>query len=223
VSNSSILQALAAWLAAGETRIGELIIQIQPRDNQPAQYDLRHHVDAGLGGLTLHTLPAHARPLALYDTTGAYRPLKSAPTLPRGWHFLLTSLQALLDTIDIFYPAALPLRLAHQQHRLAITPLRDTLARQSGMYAITRKLTDPQAQSLIASTCDSQSACLKTILWPLSPGNPITSLPPDKFNPSANPHTIPLLCLEPCNILVARAREVVKQAPPPSAQSSAKD
>ena len=105
-------------------------------------------------------------------------------------------------------------RLAFDHARLAVTPLRDTLNRQSGMYAVTRKITDSQANTLIHNACRSDCGCLKTILWPIAPSIPVTSLPPDKFRPTLDAAQIPLLCAEACNLLVAKAREVVKQSVP---------
>jgi len=201
----SITLALAAWLAAGETRIGELIIS--------GQYELRHHLDAHLDGLTLHAHPAAARDIALYDAAGNYRPLRTAPTLRRGWRLTLRTIEQLHEALDGFYPAMLAARLAFQQGRLAVTPLRETLNRQSGMYAVTRKITDSQADTLIGSFCRTDGGCLKTILWPIAPGLPVASLPPEKFEPSAGCGCIPLLCAEACNLLVAKARETVKGAP----------
>ena len=66
----SISQALAAWLAAGETRIGELAIL--------GRYEVRHHLDCGLEGLALHSTPEAAYEIALYDEAGIYRPLDDA-------------------------------------------------------------------------------------------------------------------------------------------------
>ncbi len=209
----SITQALAAWLAAGETRIGELVIL--------GQYELRHHLDAAIDGLTLHAVPQAARDIALYDAAGNYRPLKTAPNLRRGWRLALSTIEQLHEALDAFYPAMLAARLAFQQGRLAVTPLRDTLNRQSGIYAVTKKITDAQADALIGSFCRSEGGCLKTILWPIAPTRPITSLPAEKFSPSSSslqpsafPPHIPLLCAEPCNLLVANTRTcVLKRLP----------
>jgi len=211
----NITQALAAWLAAGETRIGEVVIL-----GQPGQYEMRHHLDIDLDNLALYTEPAAAREIALYDERGDYRPLKTAPTLRRGWRLALSTIEQLHEALDGFYPAMLAARLAWQQGRLAVTPLRDTLGRQSGMYAITRKITDTQADALIGDFCRSDCGCLKTILWPIAPGVSITSLAPEKFDPQpagdgegsrGDRPPIPLLCAEACNLLVAKARETVNK------------
>ena len=224
--SGSITKALAAWLAAGETRIGEVAIL--------GRYELRHHLDAGpgdhndLAGLASYTAPEAAREIALYDAASNYRPLKTAPTLRRGWRLTLSTIEDLHEALDFFYPAMLAARLAFQRGRLAVTPLRETLGRQSGMYAITKKITTPQADALIGSFCRSEGwgcpGCLKTILWPIASGVSITSLPPEKFDPgivqtsqpgSVAPPGIALLCAEPCNLLVARARKTVKQSAKP--------
>jgi sirohydrochlorin cobaltochelatase len=206
--SSAIITALAAWLEAGESRMGELLIT--------GRYELRHYRDAGLEGLALHTRPGEARDIALYDAcdaAGNYRPLKSAPTLRRGWRMTLRGIEELREALDGFYPAMLAARLALQRGMLDATPLRETLNRQSGMYAIAKKITDAQADAMIGEFCKSDGGCpgcLKTILWQIAPGIPITTLPRGKFEPRGD---FPLLCAEACNLLVARAREIVKGTP----------
>ena len=183
--------------------MGELIIL--------GHYELRHYLDAEVEGLTLHTAPEAAREIALYDAAGEYRPLKTAPTLRRGWRLAVSTIEELHEALDGFYPAMLAARLAREQGRLAVTPLRETLNRQSGMYAITKKITDAEADALIGKFCPADGCCLKTILWPIAPGRPVTSLPADKFTGEGS---FPLYCAEACNLLVAAAREAVKKAQP---------
>jgi hypothetical protein len=77
------------------------------------------------------------------------------------------------------------------------------------MYRVTQKLTDAQAQELVSRTCHP-SACLKTILWQISPEQPVVSLPPEKFAMGSTEQSWPMLCQEACNLLVAGARKVVK-------------
>jgi len=189
--------------------MGELLIT--------GRYELRHHLDAETPteALTPYSRPAAARDISLYDAEGNYRPLKTAPTLRRGWLLAVASPEELHEALDAFYPAMLAARLALLQDRLAVTPLRETLNRQSGMYAITRKISDSQADALIGTLCRTAGGCLKTILWPISAGRHVTSLPGDKFRADPSPSSLPLLCAEACNLLVAKAREVVKQGAPP--------
>jgi sirohydrochlorin cobaltochelatase len=80
------------------------------------------------------------------------------------------------------------------------------------MYRVTQKITDEQAQEMVRDFCRTDGGCLKRILWPLEPGAPVTTLPPEKFSATAPPGVFPLLCHEGCNLLVAKAREVVKRA-----------
>jgi hypothetical protein len=105
---------------------------------------------------------------------------------------------------------------SHQHGTLTVVPLRDTLARQSGMYAVTKKISDAQAQTMIGEFCRTDGGCLKRILWPIAPGVPVTSLPAEKFEAVAAPNSLPLLCHEACNLLVARARVVVKKEEAPA-------
>ena len=107
--------------------------------------------------------------------------------------------------------------LAHENRALPLTPLRDTLARQTGMYRVAAHLTDQQADELVAEFCRSDGGCLRTILWRRdSAGAPASQLlPPTKFDAAFDQTgrgevTTPLLCQEACNLLIAEARAVVK-------------
>jgi sirohydrochlorin cobaltochelatase len=209
---SHVTAALARWLDAGAHQIGEVIILGWPS----GALEIRHTADAGFSraGLTpLDGVPA-LRELTLYDAAGCYRPLKTAPTLRRGWRLALSSIGQLHKALDAIYPAMLASRLAFDEGRLAVTHLRGTLSRQSGMYSITRRITDAQADAMVADYC---RGCLKHILWQLEPGRPFSTirpfatLPPEETEPAGTPDTIPLLCAEACNLLVARAREIVKE------------
>jgi sirohydrochlorin cobaltochelatase len=200
---------LAAWIGACPSRqIGQILIR-----RLPSGFDLRHHEDDGRTDLETFSAPEEARFLALFDGAGAYRPLKTAPNLRRGWRLALGDPGALRIALDFLYPAMLGVLLDWERGLLPPVSLRATLGRQSGMYAITRKLTDEEAQAMIGGFCASRGGCLKTILWRIAPDVPITSLPPEKFasGASAAPCApLPMLCHEACNLLVAKAREVVK-------------
>ena len=206
--SSEIESALESWLAEGLRQMGELLIR--------GKWELLHYQDAELADLRLFNTPQAAREISKYDDAGNFRPLKSAPSLPRGWKIVLPDdMRALREALDFFYPAMLGTLLAHQRGKLEIVPLRETLARQSGMYAVTKKITAESADALIGDFCRSDGKCLKTILWRIEPGVPVTSLPPEKFDPRANQlgtggPAVPLLCAEACNFLVAAAREKVK-------------
>jgi sirohydrochlorin cobaltochelatase len=196
--------------------MGEVVIA---RDGEG--YELRHYRDAEVEGLAVKKGAARAREIALYDAAGKYRALKTAPNLRRGWRLMVEGVDELQEALDGFYPAMLGARAALEAGRIAVTPLRETLGRQSGMYAVTRKITDGQANELIAACCNLETGCLKKILWRISGEVAITSLPAEKFEVAAFTGTgerasWPMPCAEACNLLVAKAREVVKQTSNPT-------
>src|ERR1700728_4241998 len=75
--------ALTAFLAAldAETVLGQVLIRRVAHG-----FELRHVADrvAGTEGIELLTVSG-LRALAQFTSTGAFRPLKSAPNLRRGW------------------------------------------------------------------------------------------------------------------------------------------
>lgn len=181
------------------------------------RFELRHHEDAGRSDLQLFNTPQSAREIARRDDAGVYRPLKSAPTLRHGWRLALNGVRELREALDYFYPAMLGSWLGIQEGRLAPVTFRETANRQSGMYAGVKKLTDEQADVLAGTFCASDGHCLKTILWRIDRERPLTRLPAEKFALDADQlglgeRSIPLPCLEACNLFVAAARTVVKQA-----------
>ncbi len=194
----------AEWLARGGQRLGQVLIA--PSNER---WDLRHADDAGRADLALHSRWEDARTLANLDDAGAYRPLKTAPTLRRGWRLLLANVEEVRRAIEYLYPAMLGMRLAHDQGELIPTCLRDTLGRQTGMYRVTQKLTDAQAQEVIGRTCHDR-ACLKKVLWRIDSNVAMESLPMEKFALETSTDRWPLLCPEACNLVVAEARRVVK-------------
>ena len=196
--------ALADWLEKGGRHIGQITIT-----NTADGWEMRHTDDIGRDDLRLFTTCADARPLANLDDAGAYRALKTAPNLRHGWRLVLPDVVSVRSALDAFYPAMIGVRLARERGELTPVHLRDTLARQTGMYRVTQKLTDEQAQALIANTCRCDGGCLKTILWRISPVLPVSSLPAKKFT-ARDGNEWPLFCHEACNILVAGARKVVK-------------
>jgi len=205
--------ALAKWLAAGLRCIGQ--ISIEAKDD--GTFALTHRDDALRNDLVPHTQVDDAAGLARFDNAGKYRPLKTAPNLRHGWRLVLPDGSALGIALDLFYPGRLAAFLALENGGLVTTPLRETLQRQTGMYRRAAKISDDEANTLIGNFCCSESGCLRTILWKRDQQGTLAStlLPPEKFDPAhdqASLHgpTIPLLCQEACNLLVAEARRFVK-------------
>src|SRR5437773_5650970 len=162
--------------------------------------------------------------IAKYDDAGHYRPLKTAPNMRHGWRLDLATVEELHRALDYFYPGRLAVFAAWKSGNLQTTPLRDTLDRQSGMYRVAAKISDAQIDDLVADFCPSNGGCLRTILWKRDARGTIasTKLPTEKFDPACdqasalNPPgtptaTVPLLCQEACNLLVAECRKMVKR------------
>lgn len=206
--------ALSEWISDGFRLIGEVHISPLSSDG----YELRHMKDVAVTDLQHFTGPQAARALSFFTDTGDYRPLKTAPTLRRGWRLSLSSALELREALDHFYPAMTGLWLSHLCGRLQSVPLRETLNRQTGMYAATKRLQDDEGQELVAATCQSQTGCLKRKLWSFDAETALRLLAPEECTPDVrtpvkdSPYKeIPMLCHEACNLLVAACREVVKK------------
>ena len=217
VLRPALLDTLRRWIAAGGRRIGQ--VAVRPDSGGRPDFRLCHVADlplveAGPGhGLEEFEGPEAARDLAAVDAAGDFRPLPSAPDLRRGWVVNVSGWEDLRRTLDLFYPAALGLWHHHASGDLASVSLRAKLARQTGMYRAAGRISDLDAQDLLARTCDPTHGCLKRILWTLDEGRPVTGLPAEKFldrGARPAPNELPILCAEACNLVVAAAREKVK-------------
>ena len=217
---------------------GQILIQ----KGDDGGFVLSHRDDASLDRLQTYREAKDAIEIAKYDDAGNYRPLKTAPNLRRGWRLEVATAEELRRALDYFYPSRLAAFAAWKSGYLKTTALRDTLDRQSGMYRVAAKISDPQINDLVADFCRSDSGCLRTILWKRDRNGVVasTKLPKKKFDPvydqvmaacslrpSGDPRashppswhsgaagseaaTVPLLCQEACNLLVAECRKVVK-------------
>jgi sirohydrochlorin cobaltochelatase len=195
--------------------------QVLVRRTSGGRFVLCHRDDEGRDGLRVLRDPEDAVELARYDDAGDYRPLKTAPNLRHGWMLEVMSIGELRRALDYFYPGRLAVFAAWNQNQLAITPLRQTLDRQSGMYRVAAKISDEQINDLVARFCRSDGGCLRTILWKRDGHRTVasTKLSPAKFDVAADQarsigssttgKVIPLLCQEACNLLVSAARKVV--------------
>jgi sirohydrochlorin cobaltochelatase len=205
--------------------------QILLTKRESGGFVLLHRDDRSLDRLQTHRDAEDAIEIAKYDGAGKYRPLKTAPNLRRGWRLELGSVEELIRALDYFYPGRLTVFAAWKIGSLKTTTLRDTLDRQSGMYRVGAKISDSQINDLVADFCRSDTGCLRTILWKRDRNDAIASakLPKEKFDPACDQAaacsrrpaddvpaahsesgTVPLLCQEACNLLVAACRKVVK-------------
>ncbi len=208
--SGSLAEKLLTWLNEGRAFLGEIRIT---RDGNV--FELRHHLDADLAELKKYTTPEDAIDLGKYDAAGKYRPLRTAPTLQRGWLLTLPDARETVRALEFFYPAMLGTARAFEENRGLPVNLRDTVSRQTGMYRVTGLIENPEADELIGELCAATN-CLKTITWKIEADFPIHSLPSGKTNLSHDllergQGFIPLPCEECCNLLVAAAREKVKK------------
>jgi len=215
--SQQLLQALAEKVS----RIGQLEIE-----RLEGGFVLFHRDDAGRSDLGEHEID-DAFEIARFDDAGSYRPLKTAPTLRHGWKIFARDLLQVEQVIDAIYPGRLAMLRAFKSGELTTTSLRETLNRQSGMYRVAAKISDEQIDDLVENFCRSDGGCLRTILWKRDTCNkdPWLKLPPEKFDPAVDQYltakrprsataateSIPLLCQEACNLLVAEARKIVKK------------
>jgi sirohydrochlorin cobaltochelatase len=205
-----------------------------------AGFVLSHREDEARNDLQTRRNAEEAVEIAKYDDSGNYRPLKTAPSLRRGWRLTLKTLEELKRALDYFYPGRLPVFAAWKTGQLRTTNLRDTLDRQSGMYRVAAKISDAQIDDVVGVFCRSSGGCLRTILWKRDAHGTVSStkLPNEKFDPAFDQAkalgrpgssafaeatadkmtpittTVPLLCQEACNLLVAECRKVVIGAKP---------
>ena len=201
--------------------------QILVQNVNGTTFVLSHRDEESLDQLHRFRDAEDAAEIARFDDAGNYRPLKTAPNLRHGWRLELATIEELRRALDHFYPARLAAFAAWKSGDLETTPLRETLDRQSGMYRVAAKISDPQINALIADFCRSDIGCLRTILWRRDRTGAIasTKLPSEKFDPACDQATassapgstppataaVPLLCQEACNLLVAECRKVVKE------------
>jgi sirohydrochlorin cobaltochelatase len=217
---NSVERALEAALR-DRCSLGQILIQ-----KTDGSFVLCHRDDEVRNDLQRFKNAEEAIEIAKYDDAGNYRPLKTAPSLRHGWRLELDTLEELRRALDYFYPGRLAAFAAWKSGKLQTTPLRETLDRQSGMYRVAAKISDSQIDDLVGDFCRSNGGCLRTILWKRDADGTVlsTKLPKDKFDPArdqaattaspASPTkiaaTIPLLCQEACNLLVAECRKMVK-------------
>lgn len=190
--------SIDSLLRRGAFRIGE--VHVAP------DFSLSHWEDVSKDDLVVSTDPWQALEIARYDDAGRYRALKTAANLRHGWRLQLASSQQVLVALDFLYPAAVGLAFAWQAGKLPATPLRVTLDRQTGMYAVVKKLTKEQAGEVIGGLCCGNVPCLRRKIWSIESGEP----PVEGCGDDPEGRDFPLLCAEACNLFVAASRRVIK-------------
>ena len=211
---------LESLVAEKFSRIGQLEIA-----SSEEGFVLYHRDDVGRTDLRNYEID-DAPEVAKFDDAGSYRPLKTAPNLRHGWKIFALDLLQVEKVIDAIYPGRIAVLHAFKSGQLTMTSLRETLHRQSGMYRVAAKISDEQIDGLVGNFCRSDGGCLRTILWKRDASDKIPSskLPSEKFDPAVDQYlnakrprsataateSIPLLCQEACNLVIAACRGAVK-------------
>jgi len=162
-------------------------------------FELRHSKDRNAESAQLKTMsPPQLHELALYNSLGQFRPLKSAPDLRTGWTVQCRSEEDLGFALNRLYPNSIVDWYSATVASAPVTHYREFTNRQAGMYRITQMLDDEQAGNVIRAACH-QNFCLKRRLWT------VQGLPVDGAQGKS---AIP--CLEPCAILLELARKTMR-------------
>ncbi|MBK1883588.1 hypothetical protein JIN85_14290 [Luteolibacter pohnpeiensis] len=211
----NLTQHLAQFLNSGGHRIG----QIEIRSNPANQEWMLCHVDDAdkltdpeMTALEIHRDPFAARDLSTFAADGSYRFTKGQTNLISGWIMILSTVAEIRQALDLFYPAAVGLWVAHAQGSIAVENLRDKLNRQTGMYRSARFISDAGAQELVTKICGPAHQCAKRILWQIDEDTPLNDSEASRFNgipgKVAENAAIPLLCREACNHFVSECKKV---------------
>jgi len=193
-------KAFVAWIEeAGPA--GRTFLETRPRCLEPGRYEIRHVDDIGEGpdDLERSSDPRDALEIARRTETGLYRPLRTAPGLRKGWSLQDLSADELWEAYARLYPVAPVHWHLHRMGQLPTTPFRTTAARQTGIYAPVKNLTDAQVVSVVASRC-GPGGCLRRVAWPLATDEILS--PQGGGSTTA---TVP--CPEPCSLFLTEARE----------------
>ncbi len=202
-------------------------VQVQLRWLNPG-FELRHIDDTTAVATGLRATKVEAlRDLARTTADGAFRPLKSAPNLVRGWRTECLTVSEVEQALDALYPGALADWFAAPERLVSVglpmtdppadvtaapaalgpcgvpgrgtaTSFRDFVQRQTGMYRSAQKLNETQAAWVARGGCHSRF-CLRQRRW--SSGATDAGDVKDKSD---------LPCWEPCAIILELARRAAR-------------
>jgi hypothetical protein len=193
---TTVPERMASLQEGITTEWGELTLMASVDEDGRRRYAVRHTDDVNVAALEQLETPEEARALATFDADGRYRPLKSAPTLRRGWSFNEVAAHDLVAVIGYLYPASIPNWDREQAGALDVTHWQATAERQTGIYGIIDEL-DLAAVERIAATCCVDEECLKRREWEYDAETPL----------AADGGTGAFPCREPCSLVVAAARK----------------
>jgi hypothetical protein len=208
--------AFLEWLGeAGPAGRGFLQLWIRPAG--ASHYEIVHREDRGAdpGLLDRSADPFAAREIAQTDARGEHRPLKTSPTLRRGWLLGPLDGRGVCQAMDYLYPACVPHWHAGRTGTLRATDWPVTAGRQSGIYSAVGLLSPTAVGDVVAACCDD-SVCLRRVAWKVDverTGTPPRSAEaPCERDPVAAGHgaaeaVVP--CPEACSLFVSLARKAL--------------
>jgi len=205
---SSLSQQLDAMIPDEKpVAFGETVIV---RSSDGSGY-LVHHRDDSPDDSGLHRLAtaAEARDMASTSESGEFRPLRTAPTLRRGWLAEPATSEELLEILDAIYPASAANWIAYESGERDPVPFRETVARQTKSRATPAELPDSVINRIMRDLC--ARGCLRRIGWAIDDSCPTARI-------RRGSREIPLVCLEACPFAIAAAEESQEspESSPPS-------
>lgn len=161
----------------------------------PNGFELRHRADltAEVGALRAVRVEDLRR---LADTTadGCFRPLKSAPTLVRGWVCRAAGPAELGEALQALYPGSLADAWAWETGQARGADFAEVAARQPGRGGALRGLTGAALAAVVEAGC-AAAVCLDRRCWSAA------GVAPDSGEGKGE---VP--CLEPCAVFLAFAQ-----------------
>lgn len=183
---------------AGEVKLNDLLLRAEGPTFSACHYANR---DTPVDRLEVLKQAEDAHRLGCYTEAGEYRPLRSAPTLRRGWILRGLSETEFCLFVDLIYPAAIAHHAMAKQGVLRVCSFEEVAARQSGLYTVIRKLKEDQVRSLAGKIC-GEGRCWKQPLWSVHMGEMKPVIQKVGVQGSWN---IP--CPEPCSYWISIAQQ----------------
>jgi len=165
------------------------------------RYEIRHREDAGVAAAQLRAFsdPRDALTIARTDESGAYRPLKTAATLRRGWVLEALTSDQLWTALSYLYPAAALHWYRDRTGGLEVVDFYEWAGRQTGAYENVGRLNREQVADAVGECCRD---CLRVRRWDVGRGEEGTK----PISPGMNPDVASVPCREPCTWFAVAAR-----------------
>jgi len=161
VTTSENRRFIAGLRRTGEMEFGELLLRAEGQC-----FSICHRRDRTVPKRRLGAMHGtqDAHEISRKTASGEYRPLRSAPTLPRGWLFSGLSEEKLLMLVDLFLPGARAHRWMEGSGNLPVRSFQEVAGGQSGIYRVLSTI-DTQAVREAAARCCGKKDCVRHPRW----------------------------------------------------------